>query len=146
METRRRDERSRELLQGQLEIVDVIVARKLSRDQSTIIYKFPLSFELHISKAGVSLAGTSSILNVASAKQMRRILTWAIKCSNELAAGRGAIPQNELEGKIKLKRRVTTNGWRAWYEGKSSQAIERKTENEAVASLRSIYNQLNEKH
>lgn len=141
-----RDERSKKLIQGQLNIGNLIVARCLSRDTSRVIYKFPLSFEIHATKDGVSFVGGSTNFDPSSVNQVIKILRWAKRIARDMHLKRGTIPQEELEYKIKLKTRKVQDGFRAWYEGKASQAIERKTENEAVASLRAIYLQLNERH
>jgi hypothetical protein len=124
----------------QLPINDLFVSRKIALDYSRAIYFFPSGFEIHATRKGVYLAGTSSNFNPDQMKRLSMILRWAGRTAKELAKGNGLIPQDELEGKVKLRIRLN----RAWYEGKYQQGIERKTQAEAIASLRHLYLKFNE--
>lgn len=123
-----RNHQTKRMLSHQLPIDSIIVSRE-DRDES-VVYIFPLGFEIHANKKGVCFVGTSTYFSEVQIPTLHRVIRWATKISQEIRDGHGIVPQDELTGLIRLRTKGDIAWYSRFYKVKGSIAEVRKRYNE----------------
>ena len=119
---------------------ELSLVRKETSIGDSVTYIFALGLKIMSTAKGVTFAGSSTVLSPEQLKGVARVVKKATKIHTELAAGRGLVPEDELDGKMRLRCMMTVGQSAvASYCGTKHRA-KASTLAGAVSELRSQYN------
>lgn len=99
-----------------------------------------MGFKIMATVKGITFAGSSTVLSPEQLKGVSRVIKKAVKIHTELVAGRGLVPEEELDGTMRLRCMKTTgNASNAAHYGGTSHRATANTLAGAVCELRSHY-------